>query len=591
MNTRSKPRRRKNQAETASASVPTQPGKPLGHHDANLLDMARNQWRFGDWHSLEAIKPESLQRHPDRAELALLAAAGQFHFNQFDLAMQFVHLAKDWGCTSEAIARTLCSGVHNTLGRAALCAGDPARAYRNFESAILLGAHDNDVPLMTQARAAYQRKLLGLDTSSADENDGNSSGTSTQSEAYLVKMRLRLGNFSSIDLGFNTGWRSWLSIRHGVVEYQTERGAPLYLVSNESGDFEKPPRRMQVPIAADTSYVLSGELAHSGDNQPVIWVFQYAEARKIDAQAINTDGGRVRHRFKTLPTTESIAIGIRLAGSGRLTLGGTALSLRELHGEDFLEYIDKKIEKVEQSQKRTIENSMKQIEACIRLQHYLGPDIILPDMHNWPISPDFGVLLINLVEQNRYQGVIEFGSGTSTLIVAKALERVARREGATPAPLLSFDHLKEYRDKTQSLINQANLSAYTNIILTPLVEWHDAGGDKFAYYACDEALQAFQKQLSHEECRLLVIVDGPPAATCKHARYPALPKVLETLGKGHRIDFLLDDYLRSEEQEVAARWLEILAAMDLPHARTEFKKLEKKACLIEVRPAKDQECD
>ncbi|PND29929.1 hypothetical protein C1I89_31845 [Achromobacter pulmonis] len=362
-------------------------------------------------------------------------------------------------------------------------------------------------------------------------------------------------------------------------------------MSNESGDFEKPPQQVQIPIESDVSYLLSGGLAHNGDNNPVVWIFQYADGRKINAQSIPTVGGRIRHGFRTLPTAESIAIGIRLAGSGRLNLQGTALSLRERADEDFIAQIDKKIEKIEQSQKRNVENSMKQIEACIRLQHYLGPDIILPDTHNWPISPDFGVLLINLVEQHGYQGIIEFGSGTSTLILAKTLERVAQRGGKLPAPLLSFDHLKEYRDKTQGLINQACLAARTNIVLAPLVEWLDAGGDQYAYYACDEALQAFQKQLPYEECRLLVIVDGPPAATCRHARYPALPKVLETLGKNHRIDFLLDDYLRSEEQEVAARWLEILAAMDLPHARTEFNSLEKKVCLIEVRPAKDRESE
>lgn len=563
------------------------------HNEEDLLDLARTQWRLGDWLSLAALEPENFQNHPGRSELALLAAEGLLQSGQIDKAVQFIHLARDWGCASEFIVRILAAGIHNSLGRAASCMKDPARAYKNFESAILLVQQDNNVPLVTEARAAYQRKLLGLEASSSSMNitGGALQAGSTQSETYLVKVKLRLGSFASIDLGFNSGRTSWLSIRHDAIDYRTESGSPLYLVSNESGDFEKPPQQVQIPIESDVSYLLSGGLAHNGDNNPVVWIFQYADGRKINAQSIPTVGGRIRHGFRTLPTAESIAIGIRLAGSGRLNLQGTALSLRERADEDFIAQIDKKIEKIEQSQKRNVENSMKQIEACIRLQHYLGPDIILPDTHNWPISPDFGVLLINLVEQHGYQGIIEFGSGTSTLILAKTLERVAQRGGKLPAPLLSFDHLKEYRDKTQGLINQAGLAARTNIVLAPLVEWLDAGGDQYAYYACDEALQAFQKQLPYEECRLLVIVDGPPAATCKHARYPALPKVLETLGKNHRIDFLLDDYLRSEEQEVAARWLEILAAMDLPYARTEFNSLEKKVCLIEVRPAKDRESE
>lgn len=591
MSTQPTPRRHKTSRGKPSASSQTHQARMDRHNEEDLLDLARTQWRLGDWLSLAALEPENFQNHPGRSELALLAAEGLLQSGQIDKAVQFIHLARDWGCASEFIVRILAAGIHNSLGRAASCMKDPARAYKNFESAILLVQQDNNVPLVTEARAAYQRKLLGLEASSSSMNitGGALRAGSTQSETYLVKVKLRLGSFASIDLGFNSGRTTWLSIRHDAIDYRTESGSPLYLVSNESGDFEKPPQQVQIPIESDVSYLLSGGLAHNGDNNPVVLIFQYADGRKINAQSIPTVRGRIRHGFRTLPTAESIAIGIRLAGSGRLNLQGTALSLRERADEDIISQIDKKIEKIEQSQKRNVENSMKQIEACIRLQHYLGPDIILPDTHNWPISPDFGVLLINLVEQHGYQGIIEFGSGTSTLILAKTLERVAQRGGKLPAPLLSFDHLKEYRDKTQGLINQACLAARTNIVLAPLVEWLDAGGDQYAYYACDEALQAFQKQLPYEECRLLVIVDGPPAATCKHARYPALPKVLETLGKNHRIDFLLDDYLRSEEQEVAARWLEILAAMDLPYARTEFNSLEKKACLIEVRPAKDRE--
>jgi len=92
-------------------------------------------------------------------------------------------------------------------------------------------------------------------------------------------------------------------------------------------------------------------------------------------------------------------------------------------------------------------------------------------MHNWPISPDFGVLLINLVEQNGYDGVVEFGSGTSTLILAKALDRVARRDGTTSSPLLSFDHLTEYAERTENLLKNARLLERTKVSLAPLAPW------------------------------------------------------------------------------------------------------------------------
>ena len=41
-----------------------------------LLDRAREQWQHGDWESLVDIAEIDLGHHPDRAKLALLAAAG-----------------------------------------------------------------------------------------------------------------------------------------------------------------------------------------------------------------------------------------------------------------------------------------------------------------------------------------------------------------------------------------------------------------------------------------------------------------------------------------------------------------------------------
>lgn len=45
--------------------------------DETLLERARIQWQFGDWENLAKIDRDPLQHHPDRAKLALLAAAGR----------------------------------------------------------------------------------------------------------------------------------------------------------------------------------------------------------------------------------------------------------------------------------------------------------------------------------------------------------------------------------------------------------------------------------------------------------------------------------------------------------------------------------
>ncbi len=131
-------------------------------YDENLLERARTQWQFGDWESLIKIERETLQHHPDRAKLALLAAAGHMQLGDSSSARKFTQLAKDWGCSKKLISQILIAGVHNSLGRAAAVNGQDQRALQHFENAIAAGAQANDRRLLTNARNNEQRLQLGL---------------------------------------------------------------------------------------------------------------------------------------------------------------------------------------------------------------------------------------------------------------------------------------------------------------------------------------------------------------------------------------------------------------------------------------------
>jgi hypothetical protein len=72
----------------------------VGHpvpYDENLLEKSRTQWQFGDWESLSGLGRETLQHHPDRAKLALLAATGHLQTDNPTQAKLFIRLAQDWG--------------------------------------------------------------------------------------------------------------------------------------------------------------------------------------------------------------------------------------------------------------------------------------------------------------------------------------------------------------------------------------------------------------------------------------------------------------------------------------------------------------
>ena len=125
-------------------------------YDENLLERSRTQWEFGDWDSLAKIERGALQHHPDRAKLALLAAAGHQQIGDMSATRQFTRLAQDWGCSKKLISQILIAGAYNTLGRAATVAGDQRRALKHFETAIDTGAPGGDLRLVTQARTTEQ---------------------------------------------------------------------------------------------------------------------------------------------------------------------------------------------------------------------------------------------------------------------------------------------------------------------------------------------------------------------------------------------------------------------------------------------------
>ena len=131
-------------------------------YDENLLERSHTQWQFGDWESLTKLERDTLQHHPDRAKLALLAAAGHLQQGDSQAARQFTQLAQDWGCSKKLIGQILISGVHNSLGRAAAVSGQIHWALQHFQSAIQVGAANSEVRLLTEARGNQQLTQLGF---------------------------------------------------------------------------------------------------------------------------------------------------------------------------------------------------------------------------------------------------------------------------------------------------------------------------------------------------------------------------------------------------------------------------------------------
>jgi hypothetical protein len=135
--------------------------KELLVNDESLLERSRTHWKIGDWKSLTQLDVDNLQNHRERAELAILAAAGHLQLGDMSKARSFIRLAQDWGCTKKLLSQILIAGVHNSLGRASALGGQNERAQRHFENAITVVYSDDSMGMLFQARANQQLEQIG----------------------------------------------------------------------------------------------------------------------------------------------------------------------------------------------------------------------------------------------------------------------------------------------------------------------------------------------------------------------------------------------------------------------------------------------
>lgn len=173
--------RRKASVEQVGMVVKADTEQTSSPCDENLLERTLNQWQFGDWESLAKINRDTLHHHPDRAKLALLAAAGRLQTGKDDEAKACIRLAQDWGISNKLISQILIAGVHNSLGRAAALGNHQQRALQHFESAITLGISGSAKELIANARARHELSALGL------LPDSQGRLQQYQARAYLAK--------------------------------------------------------------------------------------------------------------------------------------------------------------------------------------------------------------------------------------------------------------------------------------------------------------------------------------------------------------------------------------------------------------------
>jgi len=208
----------------------------------------------------------------------------------------------------------------------------------------------------------------------------------------------------------------------------------------------------------------------------------------------------------------------------------------------MVQHLDASIAATRAAAHEEAEWQYRQLEATISLTAVLPLRAPLPRMRGYPISPDFGLAVVDAIDDTGAELVVELGSGVSTLICAYALE--ARGRGR----LRSLEHLPDYAAQTRHLLERHGFTdEHVEVRDAPLQEV-TVGDDVFPWYD----LRAVD-DLSDID---VLVVDGPPGPSHPLARLPALPLLHERVRPGGIV--LLDDGDRPEEQEIARRWREAL---------------------------------
>lgn len=121
-------------------------------YDENLLDVCRTRWQLADWGRLAEIDLNDLLHHPHRARIALLVAAAHWQLGQTQQAQRLMQRAIDWGASQRQIAQILISGIHHSLARAHMIAGEQDDARMHDLDSLRLGGMPGDAELLAAAR-------------------------------------------------------------------------------------------------------------------------------------------------------------------------------------------------------------------------------------------------------------------------------------------------------------------------------------------------------------------------------------------------------------------------------------------------------
>jgi len=266
-------------------------------------------------------------------------------------------------------------------------------------------------------------------------------------------------------------------------------------------------------------------------------------------------------------------------------------------GQNELSHLEQKIEQLFLNQSNQLQQATnalgqhvtrsfidqrRHIQSVTSLEHYFETGTQPLEYGQWAIGADLAVHLIRAIEHKNYDLIIEFGSGTSTVLMARVIankssQKITNSDHRSiaydtqseasgtlgkydsydlPQRILSFEQNKTHYQKTKADLAREGLADLVDLVLAPLVPIISNGqhNDRALFYDYSSKLSRIAQLYEGRQARVLVLVDGPynPEGNVE-AREPALNCILQYLS-AHQLDIVLDDAQRKGEKQVLQSW-------------------------------------
>jgi hypothetical protein len=188
-----------------------------------------------------------------------------------------------------------------------------------------------------------------------------------------------------------------------------------------------------------------------------------------------------------------------------------------------------------------IVEGQRQQHALTQIRPLFGD--IPPELGGWAADSLLVHNAVRLMVEARPRLVLECGSGSSTIVVARCLRALGGR-------VISLEHDPEYAHRTSEMLRLHGLDDVATVVTVPLAPIAFDGGTAPWYAPEYERLIDLPIDV--------LLVDGPPKATAPRARYPAVPILKRHLATECWI--LMDDGDRPDERAIAHAWSQDLGA-------------------------------